>query len=182
MADRQIDPSRLHGDALRRWYLRSPADIEQERQADEAQRYNSFFERERGADLKPGFSREPEASPRNVDPGFGREPETPPQNIDPGFSWIQAGPNRWRSATASSHSPNSAADVQGEQQNDGAFLDKGLAGPEDGGQLIDVGNPANRRLKREYERAYGAWPKTEDGRNFHVAHKKAIADGGTRFC
>jgi len=39
----KIDPARLEGDALTRWYLRSPADIEQERQAAAAQRYDSFF-------------------------------------------------------------------------------------------------------------------------------------------
>ncbi len=33
MAYGQIDPARLDGDALTRWYLRSPADIEEERQA-----------------------------------------------------------------------------------------------------------------------------------------------------
>ena len=39
----QVDPSRLQGDALTRWYLRSPADIEQEQQAAAAQRYSDFF-------------------------------------------------------------------------------------------------------------------------------------------
>lgn len=43
MAFGQIDPSRLNGDALRRWYLRSPADIEHERQEAAAQRYRDFF-------------------------------------------------------------------------------------------------------------------------------------------
>jgi hypothetical protein len=43
MAYGQIDPARLDGDALTRWYLRSPADIEQERQADAAQRYSDLF-------------------------------------------------------------------------------------------------------------------------------------------
>jgi hypothetical protein len=33
MAYSQVDPARLQGDALTRWYLRSPADIEQEQQA-----------------------------------------------------------------------------------------------------------------------------------------------------
>lgn len=33
MPERQIDPARLEGEALRRWYLRSPDEIEQERQA-----------------------------------------------------------------------------------------------------------------------------------------------------
>jgi hypothetical protein len=43
MAYGQIDPARLDGDALTRWYLRSPADIEEERQAAAAQRYDNFF-------------------------------------------------------------------------------------------------------------------------------------------
>jgi len=43
MAYSQIDPARLDGDALTRWYLRSPADIEQERQAAAAQAYDNFF-------------------------------------------------------------------------------------------------------------------------------------------
>jgi hypothetical protein len=43
MAYGQIDPARLDGDALTRWYLRSPADIEQERQQAAAQRYEDFF-------------------------------------------------------------------------------------------------------------------------------------------
>lgn len=43
MAYGQIDPARLDGDALTRWYLRSPADIEQERQASAAQAYDNFF-------------------------------------------------------------------------------------------------------------------------------------------
>lgn len=43
MAYGQIDPARLDGDALTRWYLRSPADIEQEQQAAAAQKYNAFF-------------------------------------------------------------------------------------------------------------------------------------------
>ena len=32
MAFSQIDPARLNGEALKQWYLRSPADIEEERQ------------------------------------------------------------------------------------------------------------------------------------------------------
>ena len=43
MANSQIDPARLSGDALSRWYLRSPADIEQERRAGSARRYDDFF-------------------------------------------------------------------------------------------------------------------------------------------
>jgi hypothetical protein len=51
MAYGQIDPARLDGDALTRWYLRSPADIEQERQAAAAQRYDNFFSA--GAAISP---------------------------------------------------------------------------------------------------------------------------------
>ena len=43
MAFSQIDPARLQGEALRRWYLRSPADIEEERRSAAAKRYDAFF-------------------------------------------------------------------------------------------------------------------------------------------
>ena len=43
MAGSQVDPSRLQGEALRKWYLRSPAEIERERQATAERRYNEFF-------------------------------------------------------------------------------------------------------------------------------------------
>ena len=160
MAERQIDTSRLQGEALQRWYLRSPQDEEQERQATAAQRYDDFFHAGSGAAFEPGIGRGPASPAQDVDPGISLGRETPSPDIEPGISWIPAGPNRWRRAAVASDSPNSAIDLQDEQQTDGAFLDKGLAGPDDGGQLVDVGNPANRRLKQEYERAYGPWPRT----------------------
>ncbi|HEV2531580.1 hypothetical protein [Phenylobacterium sp.] len=43
MAFGQIDPARLQGDALTSWYLRSPADIEEERRQRAEQAYNAFF-------------------------------------------------------------------------------------------------------------------------------------------
>lgn len=43
MAFNQVDPSHLEGRALRRWYLRSPADIERERQAAAQNRYEAYF-------------------------------------------------------------------------------------------------------------------------------------------
>ena len=45
MAYGLIDPARLDGDALTRWYLRSPANIDQERQTAAAHRYDDFFGR-----------------------------------------------------------------------------------------------------------------------------------------
>jgi hypothetical protein len=101
-----VDPSRLSGEDLRRWYMRTPADIERERHANAERRYQSYF-------------------------------------------------------------------------GDGAVLDTAGAGPDDGHQRVAIGNPANRQLRKEYERNLGPWPKTEDGRNYHVAHDRAIADGGT---
>lgn len=43
MALGQIDPARLEGEALRRWYLRSPADVEEERRERFARSYKTFF-------------------------------------------------------------------------------------------------------------------------------------------
>ena len=40
-----VDPSSLMGNDLTRWYLRSPDEIEQQRQAAQAQRYEEFFGR-----------------------------------------------------------------------------------------------------------------------------------------
>jgi len=43
MAYGQIDPARLSGQSLARWYLRSPADVEHGRQTAASQRYADFF-------------------------------------------------------------------------------------------------------------------------------------------
>jgi hypothetical protein len=43
MAYGQIDPARLEGEALRRWYLRSPAEIEDEQRSAAAESYDQFF-------------------------------------------------------------------------------------------------------------------------------------------
>jgi len=43
MSESWTDPASLEGDALTQWYQRSPADIEQERQAAAARRYQDFF-------------------------------------------------------------------------------------------------------------------------------------------
>ena len=42
MAFSQLDPARLEGDALKQWYLRSPAEIEAARDATRTQRYQTF--------------------------------------------------------------------------------------------------------------------------------------------
>lgn len=52
MALGQIDPARLQGAALKRWYERSPADLEEERRAEAARRHESFFGDLRAPDPK----------------------------------------------------------------------------------------------------------------------------------
>jgi hypothetical protein len=173
MPEGPIDPGKLQGDALSRWYLRTPADIEQERQAAAARRYQDFFGGDRGLD------RGVEASSRDVDPGFNGEFATPAQDIDPGFNWAPAGADRSRGVDASPDNIRPIPGSDGPAPYGDPVVDRTGAGPDDGGELIEIGNPANRRLKREYEQQIGPWPRTEDGRNFHVAHTKAIADGGT---
>jgi hypothetical protein len=42
MATRQVDPARLQGDKLRRWYLRSPQQVEQEKRESEERRHAQF--------------------------------------------------------------------------------------------------------------------------------------------
>lgn len=43
MPDGQIDPARVEGEALRRWYLRTPEEIERGRRAAYAKRHDEFF-------------------------------------------------------------------------------------------------------------------------------------------
>jgi hypothetical protein len=69
MPETWIDPGSLEGDALTQWYLRSPADIERERQEAAARRYQNFFEGP-GNDPDPQFGREVPASSLDADPGF----------------------------------------------------------------------------------------------------------------
>jgi hypothetical protein len=68
MAFGQIDPARLEGDALRRWYMRSPADIDRERQQAAAQRYQSFFGSSGGLDPDPSVGEELPAEGQDIDP------------------------------------------------------------------------------------------------------------------
>jgi len=75
MPSAAVDPSRLQGDALRQWYLRSPQDIERERQAEAAQRYDAFFGRPGGAGIDPGFNTAVERPLRDIDPGFALIPK-----------------------------------------------------------------------------------------------------------
>lgn len=82
MAYGQIDPARLDGDALTRWYLRSPADIEEERRQAAAQAYDSFFSR-------PDEGARPVNQPTtDTDEADGPDALT--------TSWTEIGDNRWQ--------------------------------------------------------------------------------------
>jgi hypothetical protein len=175
-----LDPDHLEGDDLERWYRRSPREIEAERQAAAARRHTDFFGSLRSADPDPASARSPVTPPVDPDPGLDRDPEVSGLDIDPGFSVTQIGPNQWRAARADSPETPNVGYLDNLQSAGDPALDTRLAGPEDQGELIEIGNPHNPRLRREWERANGKpWPKTDDGRRHHVSHKTAIADGGT---
>ncbi|WP_394761825.1 hypothetical protein [Phenylobacterium sp.] len=108
MSESWIDPGNLEDDALKQWYLSSPADVERERQEAAARRYQDFFYGGRGngpdpqfgcgvptssQDIDPGITMP--APTGNIDPGFAMP--APSRDIDPGFTWVAAGPNRFRS-------------------------------------------------------------------------------------
>ena len=76
MAVEQIDPGTLEGDALKRWYLRSPADIEQQRQEAAAQRYKEFFGDSAGVDSNPTFDPRTHKGDEGVR-SAGAEPSSP---------------------------------------------------------------------------------------------------------
>ena len=89
MAFGQIDPTRLRGDALTRWYLRSPAEIEEERRQQAGQAYNAYFGQ---GETRP-------------DPGLAADgADVPPADRTPP-GWTQIGPNRWRSDSSSPDDP-----------------------------------------------------------------------------
>jgi hypothetical protein len=88
-----VDPSSLQGEALNRWYLRSPDEIEQERQAAHAQKYNTFF-----GGTEP---MEPAAtSPVPAYQGSGAAIRDDP-------TWAAYGPNRWQRQDQSTSGPTS---------------------------------------------------------------------------
>jgi len=181
MGDDDIDPGTLSGDALTQWYRRSPQEIEQARQDAYIRRYNAFFGGASNSDPDPGFDRGFDQSGPEIDPGFSRDYGDAGSDVDPGFTWVQDGPNRLRSVPISQDGRTlPIVSLADQSDTSGAVLDKGLAGPDDGAELIDVGNPANRRLRREHAAKYGPWPVDPvTGRNYDVAHIVAKADGGT---
>ena len=164
MPEGQVDPARLEGEALRRWYMRSRDEIEQERQAHQARRYEAFF----GAETA--------ASRRVAQPA--QQPIRAMDTSDDDILWMANGRGGYRAARRGADDfETSLRPPQDAEHPD--YLPANSAANE-GGELLEIGNPHNRRLRREYIREKGSWPRTEDGRNFHVGHIKATADGGSQ--
>jgi hypothetical protein len=151
-----VNPALLKGEALNRWYLRTPDEVEAERRGVEEGRYKDFF-----------------GSPEVTKP----EPQPPRIRTvaaDPDVLWVAKGSGGYRAVrpTRSYFPP----DPKGAHPD---YLPDNAAAPEYGA-FTEVGNPHNPRLRREWEAANGRpWPRTKDGRAYHVSHRKAIADGGT---
>lgn len=160
MAERQLDPARLEGEQLRRWYLRSPDEVERERQAVIEQRSANFF---RGASTAAQGAKPP-----------NQRPDTS------GFDalWVADGSGGYRAVRPKQSDFLRTLEPDGTDVQP-AYLPENAAAPETG-DFVGVGNPHNSRLRREWELARNeAWPRTTDGRPYDVAHIKAIADGGT---
>jgi len=105
MAFGQIDPARLDGDALTQWYLRSPADIEEEKRQAASRAYDAFFS-------------QPEDPQSDGGPAAASMPATASNDTgstDADVIWPQIGPNRFRSEGASEPLPVSGADTSGFQ-------------------------------------------------------------------
>lgn len=97
----QIDPARLNGDALTKWYLRSPAAVEEEKRQAASRAYEAFFSQLENPQAEVGP--EPASIPASALDGPG----------DANAIWRQIGPNRYRSERASEQI--SSVDTRGVQ-------------------------------------------------------------------
>lgn len=105
MAYGQIDPARLQDDALARWYLRSPADIEQGRQDVAAQRYDDFF----GG--RSALVQKPDQAGQSADTEGGAESGAESQATS--FLW-----RRWAASPPDSQTNDQLSPVEREQPSD----------------------------------------------------------------
>ena len=102
MAFGQIDPARLDGDALRQWYLRSPDEIDGERQQAASRAYDAFFLHD--DTQSDGASQATPAAP------IGRVSD------DADVLWRQVGPSRSRGERATGDSARSPVGDSGSYQ------------------------------------------------------------------
>lgn len=87
----QVDRARLTGDALRRWYVRSPDEIAQERAAAAAQTFHNFFNGKDPASQTPPLS--------------ARKPLSGGAQDDAGVEWTTTTANRWQGSEAGLNGP-----------------------------------------------------------------------------
>ena len=105
MAFGQIDPARLEGDALTRWYLRSPADIEEEKRQAASRAYEAFFSQPQDPQSDGGSQAESMPAAAADDTG----------STVADLTWRQIGPNRFTGERTSQPMPVSGADTSGFQ-------------------------------------------------------------------
>ncbi len=108
MPNGQIDPARLEGEDLRRWYLRTPEETEQEKQLAAAKRYQDYFygpqfrsasDAQSRAVAAPG--RETKSQP-SAGSGYGKLPAAPPADRE--LRWQEAEFDRTRREIADKNS------------------------------------------------------------------------------
>jgi hypothetical protein len=129
VSDSWTDPGSLEGDALTQWYLKSPADVDRERQDAAARRYRDFFYGGPGDDPDPEFNGEVLASSRDIDPGFAMPAPDASEEIDPGFTWVAAGPNRFRSVRVGTDRPYGGPRAAGQDSVIEQYPDAGASDP-----------------------------------------------------
>lgn len=95
MAWREVIPADLEGEALRRWYLRSPDDVERRRRAVADGRYQAFFASENLAEPRPALRSAGEPSQGARGGSINSDSEF--RESDPGWArtWRAGVPNRW---------------------------------------------------------------------------------------
>lgn len=119
MPDGSIDVGSLVGDALAKWYLRSPAEIEQERRHAAARHYQDFFYGTTGEDPHPESARRALAVDHDADSVASVAPlSSASQDLDPGFSWAQVGPSRFRGVRLTSNDRSGEPSLPGASYDD----------------------------------------------------------------
>jgi hypothetical protein len=153
-----VDPARLQGEALQRWYLRTPNEIDAERMATADQRHQDFYN---PPQKKRGFTQ----AEMHLQPTMAGGEDV---------LWMPTGRGGYRAIGR--RAGDAWSDI--EETAPPASLPANPAAPE-AAEFQEIGNPHNARLRREWEIANGRpWPRTPDGRPYDVAHIRAIADGG----
>ncbi|RYG89004.1 MAG: HNH endonuclease [Alphaproteobacteria bacterium] len=161
MLRRPGNPEQLEGEELQRWYKRTSTEIDAERTAAKNLRHRAFFGRTSG-DAESGLR----AEPIRVNETSGEDDTL----------WIATGLGGYRRIRPRSYD---RAQMPSDEVVRPPHLPSHAAAPE-AGKFQEVGNPENPRLRREWEIANRKpWPRTTEGRQYDVAHIRAIADGGT---